>query len=145
MSKKSKNKRIAVLPVNPYIKKWLTHSRGYRDRVEVPDDTIVYRPAHRLTVYNWFLNAEERPTIKVSMYYPSKMKLYILHQILEHSFNLDMMTYVQTASMMGIPAMVAMKLFLNRCMIGEEELAIGTAYKRWQRLGKSSLPGLQII
>jgi len=42
-----------------------------------------------------------------------------------------------------VPALRAIKDFLRMCKISEDELALSTAYKRWQRAGMRNLPGVK--
>ncbi len=136
------SKTKSKMPVEAYIYKWLVNRLGYREHLELTArmPPVKHRPS---AVYEHF-KAEGMKEITVLGYYPNRFKLYSLHQNLVSLFNQDMMAYTQNAVRLGLPAKTSIEDFLRSCKIDEQELAIGTAYKRWQRQGKQEIPGLRI-
>jgi len=136
-------KRSDTLPVSPYVKKWLIYMKGYKDHLEVNKYLTAFEEISRANVYTHFEMKEGLVDIEICMYSPSREKLYYLQSVLEWLFNYELMQYVRVHFyFLKVPARVAMKEFLKKCRISEDELAIGTAYKRWQRDSDNKLPGM---
>lgn len=132
-----------TLPVSPYVKKWLIHMKGYKDHLEVNKYLTTFEEISLANVYTHFEMKEGLVNIEVCMYSPSREKLYYLQSVLEWLFNYELMQYVRAHFLyLKTPARVAMKDFLKKCRISEDELSIGTAYKRWQRDTNNKLPGM---
>lgn len=131
------------LPVQPYIYKWLVHRHGYKQQLVVSGQLVASNSSNRIAIANHFKNEEGLPEIIVVAYYSNNLKLYTLANVLEEWFNAELMNHTAISVKHGIPAMQAIRSFLNSCKIAEQELALATAYKRWQRLGLN-LPGIRI-
>jgi len=139
----SNRKRVESLPVSPYIKKWLIHIKGYEEQLEVNKYLTAFEEISKVNVFTHFEMKPGLPHIQVCMYSPSREKLYYLQHVLEWLFHYELMQYVKAHfHYLKVPARVAVKDFLKKCKISEDELAIGTAYKRWQRNEENRLPGM---
>ena len=136
-------KRTALVPVKPYLYKWLVNRQGYREVMLVNHRFFPYYPHNTYKVYKYFLNEEGYPTIRISAYYPHKRAVYSFVQFLELWFVEELISYVRFATLFELPALRAIKDFLRMCKISEDELALSTAYKRWQRAGMRNLPGVK--
>ena len=136
-------KRLHVLPVSPYVKKWLIYTKGYKQHLEVNKYLLAFEEISKVNVFCHFEMKENLEEIMVCMYSPKREKLYYLQTVLEWLFNYELMQYVKAHfNYLKVPARVAMKDFLKKCRITEDELAIDTAYKRWQRDTNNKLPGM---
>ena len=140
----STKKGFHALPVSAYVKKWLIHKKGYNQYLEVNKYLTTFEEISKANVFCHFELKEHLAEITVCMYSPKREKLYYLQHVLEWLFNYELMHYVKAHfHYLKIPARVAMKDYLRKCNITEEELALDTAYKRWQRDTDNKLPGMK--
>lgn len=65
--------------------------------------------------------------------YASRGKLYTVAKLMEYEFELKMNLYIQGAVEGGLPAYKAIRCFMEKYDIYEEDLKFETAVKRWQR------------
>lgn len=65
--------------------------------------------------------------------YASKGKLYTVARLMEYEFELKMNLYIQGAVEGGLAAYEAIRCFMEKYDISEEDLKFETAVKRWQR------------
>jgi len=138
-------KKTSLLPVPPYVYKWLKHRYGYKTCLEVKSrlSPLVYTNVWQVRQY--LQNEQSYPCIHVSAYYPSPRSLYSFAMMLKDRFEQEMLSHVQLSVKLGYPAKHALEDFLEMCRIEEEELALSTAYKKWQRAGRRGIPGIQVM
>ncbi len=131
------------MPVPPYVHKWLKFTHGYKTAVAVSSFMVATKATNTVRVADYFSNKMNWPLVCVVGYYQDRMKLFTLAQYFRAAFYADMHLHTAIAVRAGLPAMEAIKQFLQSNKIAEDELQLATAYKRWQRQGRTGIPGFK--
>lgn len=122
------------IPVSRPVLKMLKRDHGYSRHLVI--SRWVFGKALGDPV-NWerYLNDLKPHQVRITLVcrYASKGKLYTIARLMEYEFETKMVLYVQGAVEGGLPAYEAIRCFLEKYDVSEEDLKFETAVKRWQR------------
>ncbi|AWW31853.1 hypothetical protein DN752_17895 [Echinicola strongylocentroti] len=128
------------IPVSRSVLKMLRKDYGYRHHMRI-DQLLLGRKLGNVRDWDRHLKKKEAThvTITVVCRYAGPRKLYAVSKLLENHFNLKMMLYVEAAVEFGSDAAEAIRSFMEKYDLSEEDLKMETAYKRWQRHQKREI------
>lgn len=143
IASKDRQKRLIELPLPVHIYKWLCNFRGFKDKhLQIEQDFAFGNNINRVAVYNHY-QKPDYPKVKILMRNPNRGKAYYIYTYLNRLFDADLLRYVTLSNKLELQAQTAIKEFLDKCRIDEDDFALATAYKRWQRSNISKLPGIK--
>lgn len=122
------------IPVSRPVLKMLRRDHGY-SRHLVIDRWVFAKCQGNIQVWERYISDTKPNQVRITLVsrYCSKGKLYTCARLLEHEFDVKMMTYIQGATEAGMAAAEAIRCFFDKYDISEEDMKLETAYKRWQR------------
>ena len=122
------------IPVSRPVLKMLKRDHKY-SRHLVIDRWVFAKAIGDVSSWERYLSTTKPNQVRITLVarYASKGKLYTCARLLEFEFDIKMMTYIQGATEAGMAAAEAIRCFLEKYDISEDDLKMETAYKRWQR------------
>lgn len=122
------------IPVSRPVLKMLKRDHGY-SRHLVISRWVFGKSLGDASVWERYLTNPKANQVLITLVcrYCSKGKLYTIARLMEYEFEMKMNLYVAAANDAGMPAYEAIRTFMEKYDISEEDLKFETAVKRWQR------------
>jgi hypothetical protein len=114
--------------------KMLRRDHGYSRHLMIDRWVFGKCLGHSVQWARYFTTPDARH-VKITLVcrYASRGKLYTIARLIEYEFETKMNLYVCAATDAGMPAYEAIRTFLEKYDVSEEDLKFETAVKRWQR------------
>src|SRR5690606_31808717 len=122
------------IPVSRPVLKMLRRDYGYSNHMRIDHFCFGRRLGHS-GVWESYLNTTRENQVRITLVcrYASKTKLYTIARMMQSEFSRKMLIYVEGAVEGGMEAAEAIRTFMEKYDLSEEDLSMSTAYKRWQR------------